>query len=140
MRLWRLIPSCLLLFAGPEVSLACSCVLALPTEASVRNSDIVFRGKLVAHRFGRAVFSVDKQWKGHVGHRVEIDWREGNHGDCNGFWPEDLKVGNELLVFAIRAPSGVYKTSICLPTKLVGKAQTEFRDLGPGQPPLDTEW
>ena len=44
-------------------------------------------------------------------------------------------VGSELLVFAKRGRDGIYRTSICLPTKRIGIAEHEFWDLGPGKPP-----
>jgi hypothetical protein len=92
---------------------ACSCIGPKANEA-LRESDIVFRGKLVAHRDGAAVFQVHEQWKGKLGSYVELEWRRGDRGDCDGFWSRDLKVGNELLVFASKGADGIYRTSICL--------------------------
>jgi len=123
----------------PCVGTACSCTPAPPGQEDVkfqeilRNSDLVFRGKIVAHRDGVAVFRVYEYWKGNIKSNAEVEWRRGDRGDCNGFWPDDLKVGNELLVFARKSRFGVYRTDICLPTGLASKAQNVLRVLGPGK-------
>ena len=100
----------------------------------MNQSDIVFRGKLVAHETGSAVFGVHEYWKGNLKRSVKVEWRLGDRGDCNGFRHNDLKVGNELLVFATKGRDGVYRTNICLPTQLVAKAAKVLHDLGPGKP------
>jgi CubicO group peptidase (beta-lactamase class C family) len=102
-------------------------------RSNFRNADIVFRGEIVAHKGGAAVFRVLEQWKGNLGSYVKLQWRRGDRGDCNGFWPEDLKIGNELLVFAFKAHFGVYRTSICQPTMLASEATGLLRYLGPGR-------
>jgi hypothetical protein len=123
----------------PCVGTACSCTSAPPDQEDVkfqeilRNSDLVFRGKIVAHRDGVAVFRVYEYWKGNIKSNAEVEWRRGDRGDCNGFWPDDLKVGNELLVFARKGRFGVYRTDICLATGLASKAQNVLRVLGPGK-------
>jgi|SRR5579863_1815489 len=123
----------------PCAGAACSCFVAPPGQENVRfqedlkNSDLVFRGKIVAHRGGAAVFRVYEYWKGNIKSNAEVQWRRGDRGDCNGFWPNDLKVGNELLVFARKGRFGVYRTDICLPTGLASKAQGMLRLLGPGK-------
>ena len=136
MRNWQLIVLCFFVFFAGEVAVGCSC-LSPSTERALQIADIVFRGELVEHRFGHAVFRVDEQWKGNLGHYVNVDWRRGDRGDCDGFWPDDLKVSNELLVFATRSQSGTYKTSICFPTMSVRKAKERLLELGPGKPPLE---
>jgi hypothetical protein len=138
MRVWRLLVLCSLFFLTRPAAWACTCFPPAAKEAS-GSVDIVFRGVLVEHKGIFAVFRISEQWKGNRGADVEIEWREGDRGDCNGFWPKYLKVGNELLVFATRGAGGIYRTSICLPTKLVAEAQTELHDLGPGSPPLSAD-
>jgi hypothetical protein len=137
MRIWRLTVLCFLLFLMHPDAWASWCLPQTAKEASA-NVDVVFRGKLVEHKGSSAVFRIIEQWKGNLGVDVEVEWREGNHGDCNGFWPKYLKVGNELLVFA-RGAGGIYRTSICLPTKFVAEAQVELQELGPGSPPLSAD-
>ncbi len=100
---------------------------------TLKASDIVFHGELIAHRGGVAVFRVHEEWEGNLGNKVKVEWRRGDRGDCYGFWPDDLKVGNDLLVFARRGHDGVYRTSICLPTMLASTAQGVLRELGPGK-------
>lgn len=118
---------------------ACKCAPAVPGKQDIKfqdelnSADIVFRGKLIAHRSGMAVFRVDEGWKGKLKKRVEIEWRRGDKGGCSGFWPDDLKIGNELIVFAIKGRFRVYRTNICLPTTLASEAQGMLRALGPGQ-------
>jgi hypothetical protein len=122
-----------------RICTACSCAPSIPgqenlkTQADIKASDIVFRGELIAHRGGVAVFLVHDKWKGNLGKEVKLEWRRGDRGDCNGFWPDDLKVGNELVVFARKGHGGVYRTSICLPTMLASTAQKLLDELGPGQ-------
>jgi len=134
MKLWRLILACWLFCSAPHVSMACSCLRPSVTE-SVQGADIVFRGELIAHRFDRAVFRVDERWKGNLYSEVEVQWRDGTRGDCDGFGWDQLKMGNKLLVFAVRNRDGLYHTHICFPTKLVTEAQSELQELGPGTPP-----
>ena len=122
-----------------RICTACSCAPLIPgqenlkTQADIKASDIVFRGEIIAHRGGMAIFRVHEQWKGNLGREVKLEWRRGDRGDCNGFWPGDLKVGNDLLVFARKGHDGVYKTSICLPTMLASTAQKLLEEIGPGQ-------
>src|SRR6202030_3453371 len=115
MKMLRLMFVTLLPFIAVEIGSACTCVPTNAQEAS-RRSDTVFRGELIAHRGRSAVFQVREYWKGNLKSSVKVEWRLGDRGDCNGFWPNDLRVGNELLVFAIKGRDGVYRTSICLPT------------------------
>ena len=135
----------LLCLTLPKIGLACTCAPPKPGESEeitvqdyVKRSDVVFRGEIVAHKWHAAVFRVREQWKGNLKSHVRLEWRRGDRGDCNGFWPDDLKVGEELLVFATKGHFGRYRTSICLPTSLVSKAEaeTKLRVLGPGKPPV----
>lgn len=105
-------------------------------QADLESSDIVFRGEIIAHKGHAVVFRVQEQWKGNLKSHVKLEWRRGDRGDCNGFWPSDLKVGNELLVFATKGHFGRYRTSICQPTGLVSKAEKVLGVLGPGKPTL----
>jgi len=125
-----------IVLVSPRTADACQCIFNTTTKEDAERADIVFRGKLVRHGWGTAVFQVEEQWKGDLTGRVALEWREGNHGDCNGFWPDSLKVGNDLLVFAVRDYAGSYRTSICFPTRLAADATKELQDLGPGKPPL----
>ena len=118
----------------PGVIAACQCAVPHAPKAA-ELSDIVFRGVLTEHKGNAAVFRVREQWKGSVGSSIEIEWRLGDGGDCDGFWTRDLKIGNELLVFAKRGRDGIYRTTICLPTTLVAISQEQLRELGPGKPP-----
>jgi len=135
----RLIVLLVLALTLPRIGTACTCASLVPgqedlkTQADLRASDIVFRGELIAHRPGMAIFRVREEWKGNLGNKVTLEWRRGDRGDCNGFWPGDLKVGNDLLVFARKGQDGVYRTSICLPTMLASTAQRLLRELGPGR-------
>lgn len=131
--MWRLAILCLLFVTMQRAASGCTCIH--PTAASaLQYADVVFRGELVEHKGRFAVFRVDEQWKGNPGEAIQVEWREGNHGDCNGFWPKFLKVGNKLLVFA-SGNDGFHRTSICLPTKFTDDAESELRELGPGKPP-----
>src|SRR5690349_13294890 len=99
MRIIRPLFAALLPFLISSATWACSCIP--PTaEQALPQVSVVFRGVLITHRGNSAVFKVKEQWKGNIGSLVEVEWRDGSRGDCNGFWPKFLKVGNELLVFA----------------------------------------
>jgi hypothetical protein len=118
--------------AALQVGAACTCA-PRTAEQAFSQADIVFRGEIVAHRGDSAIFRVHEYWKGNLKDSVKLQWRRGDRGDCNGFWPEELKVGSELLVFATKGRHGVYRTSICLPTRPADSANKELHDLGPGK-------
>jgi hypothetical protein len=86
MKSLRLAVLCSLLFLMRPDARACWCLPQAAKEASQR-VDVVFRGQLVEHRGSFAVFKVSEQWKGNPGEDFEVEWREGNHGDCNGSGP-----------------------------------------------------
>ncbi len=129
----RLMVTAMLLLVMPNKARACLCETPSIKEAA-RTVDIVFRGELVEHKGNAAVFRVDEQWKGNLASYVEVEWRDGSQGDCNGFWPKFLKVGNKLLVFARRGGDGIYRTRICLPVKFLASAEGDPGELGPAEP------
>jgi hypothetical protein len=95
----------------PKMVAACTCIPRIPGKeeqqirSSLEKADIVFRGEIVTHRWHAAVFRVDEQWKGNLKSQVKLEWRRGDRGDCNGFWPNSLKVGNKLTSSPIRVVS-----------------------------------
>ena len=101
---------------------------------AVRYVHVAFRGELIEHTAQFAIFRVDEQWKGDLGTTIRFAWQE-ERGDCWGFWPQLLKVGNKLLVFGTRDSCGYYQTNICLPTKLLSEAKEDLKQPGPGQLP-----
>jgi len=119
----------------PAAAGACFCG-RIPAKDAIPSVDIVFRGELIAHKGNAAVFRVDEQWKGELSPQVEVQWRDGSQGDCDGFWPDQLKIGQKLLVLARRSSFlSMYKTNICLPTQPVVDADEDLKELGPGRPP-----
>lgn len=131
MKLLRIILFLLMALSAPRLGTACSCLPA-STQQQFENADIVFRGKLVKHNGNLAIFHVDDYWKGKLGGHVAVEWRRGDRGDCDGFWPRDLKVGADLLVFARLGRDGVYRSRICLPTGPATDSQKIIQELGPG--------
>ena len=129
---WISIGNALVLASVPAG--ACKCG-PISTKQAFQHADVAFRGELIEHRRGAAVFRVDEVWKGGLRTTVEFEWRDGSHGDCDGFWPQLLKVGNKLLVFGTGDSQGYYRTSICLPTKFLTDADEDLKELGPGRPP-----
>lgn len=129
----RLLVLILLCISFSKTGTACTCAFPM-IRAEIESSDIVFRGEIVAHKNGAALFRVHEQWKGNLGNSVRVEWRRGDRGDCDGFWPNELKVGNELLVFAKKGRDGIYRTSICLPTSFASEARRVLDVLGPGRP------
>ena len=132
----------------PNIAQACSC---RPTSVrdAVANADVVFRGTIIEIRDAQrdvitnivqprkliAVFRVRQVWKGDVAETFEMPAIKNPGGICVGFGPDILKVGNEVLVYAIK-PSGTadYVTSICSRTRLA-RESTDFQELGPGMAP-----
>lgn len=127
---------CLMAFCFSLPIRACSC--ASNFENSRAHADVIFQGRIASRTmvlFGDAVFQVIRVWKGAVGDRFYVEWRNGQRGDCNGFWSDNLKAGAELVVFAKRGGDGVYRTNICFPTQLVARAKDVIGKLGVGRIP-----
>ncbi|HEY4362174.1 MAG TPA: hypothetical protein VGN17_14455 [Bryobacteraceae bacterium] len=80
-----------------------------------------------------AVFRVTRVRKGDVPETFEMPAVEET-SMCTGFWPDFLKVGAALLVYASRFGSLDYYTSICGFHKLAKDAK-DLRELGPGDEP-----
>jgi hypothetical protein len=129
----------------------CDCS-APPVQEVINRADVVFRGTIIALRpstrplgwndtrdTGKvAVFQVSRVWKGEVGPTFEMPALE-ELAACWGFWPNLLKVGNDLLVFAFQVPdqtSGTYifETTICSRTALA-RGNTDLAELGAGHEP-----
>ena len=120
-------------FVTPPIAGACECLRPTVKEG-LKYADIAFRGELVEHHGSVAVFRVDESWKGNQGSTVEFEWHDGTHGDCDGFWPKLLQVGNKLLVFGTGDGRRFYHANICLPQKLISEADADLKELGPGKP------
>jgi hypothetical protein len=128
---------------------ACDCFE--PSVPSKRDhAELIFRGTIVELRdsskaagispgFARdtkktVVFKVSRVWKGNVGQTFEMPGIEETSA-CIGFWPDYLKVGADLLVYASRPGGSEYITAICGDHKLAKDAEKDFRTLGPGKEP-----
>jgi hypothetical protein len=133
------------------VGLAAACECREPSvEIKRDHAEIIFRGTIVDLRssskpsgifsgFARdlnatVVFKVDRVWKGHVGHTFEMPAVEETSA-CIGFWPDYLKVGADLLVYATRFDGAQLMTGICGGHKLTKDAKRDLRVLGRGQEP-----
>lgn len=133
------------------VMYACDCS-APPVNAARARADVVFRGTIVALRPSRnrpdlgygfdtqkdALFRVTRVWKGELGSTFVMPAIKETSA-CWGFWPEMLKVNNDLLVYAHRMPGGddgtfIFVTSICSRTWLA-KENKDFAELGIGHQP-----
>jgi hypothetical protein len=132
------------------VTYACTCS-APPVNEARTQADVVFRGTIIALRpsmkpaspaWGHdtqkiAVFRVSRVWKGEVGHTFEMPAIEETSG-CTGFWPDQLKIGNDLLVYAYGKPGeadgGGFITTICSRTWFANKTK-DFDELGAGHEP-----
>ena len=131
----------------------CGCDCSAPPVQEVRNrADVVFRGTIIALRpsskplgwgdtrdTGKiAVFQVSRVWKGEVGPTFEMPALE-ELAACWGFWPDLLKVGNDLLVYAFQVPgetsgTSMFETTICSRTALA-RGNTDLAELGAGNEP-----
>jgi hypothetical protein len=125
---------------------ACDCADVSVSRAKA-GADIIFRGTITGFRtdnkrtglddWGRrgqntkgiVVFRVTRVWKGDVAPSFEMPAAEET-AMCWGFWPDDLKVGNELLVYAVRDPgTHEYYTNICARTTLAKSRSKDFDEL-----------
>jgi hypothetical protein len=136
------------LILAVRLGAACDC-REPKVEIKRDHADVIFQGTIIDLRssptpsgilpgFGRdtnktVVFKVSRVWKGQVGHEFEMPAVEET-SMCVGFWPDYMKVGMELLVYATRDHTK-YFTGICGGHKLVKEAKNDFRVLGRGQEP-----
>jgi hypothetical protein len=130
----------------------CGCVRPSVKVAEAR-AKVVFRGVIVELRDSDtnlaivpalyrdtnkiAVFRVSRVWKGEVGPAFEMPAFEETSA-CIGFWPDFLKVGADLLVYAGRF-FGTYVTSVCSRTAFARNAKDDFEQLGPGEEPHESK-
>ena len=134
-----------------EVASACSC--RTPTVNEARNrADAVFLGTITSVTLhsplnpGSRVtvqFDVSRVWKGPVTKHFEMR-SIVETTFCEGFFKDDLVVGNQLLVFANRTLDGLkssYSTDICTltgPPERLGKTFGKTLELlGEGKAPGD---
>jgi len=141
-----LVRSCILLFLSIASTYACDC--SDPgVQRKSSSSDLIFRGtitalrdasKLAGIKFTKdtgkiVVFRVTRVWKGDVPQTFEMPAVEET-SMCIGFWPDFLKVGADLLVYASRSGGPDYDTSIC-GFHMLAKNSKDLRKLGPGEEP-----
>jgi hypothetical protein len=138
-----------LLLLAVSICAACDCS-EQSVEAKRDFADIIFRGTIVQLRktskssdisvgFGRdlketVVFRVSRVWKGQVGQVFEMRAIEET-SVCWGFWPDFLKVAEDLLVYAKSVQGSEYLTSICGNHKPAKISEKDFKILGPGKEP-----
>lgn len=126
-----------LLLFGSSLAYACECRTPGFQDAQ-RRADLIFRGKITGFRVTgtgtQAVFAVERIWKGDVSRTFEMPAHKETIG-CAGFWPDWLKVGNDLIVYAFRVvQTGYYVTNICSRTDFAATSQ-DLVQLGPGRSP-----
>ena len=80
------------------------------------------------------VFRVSRVWKGQVGQVFEMRAIEETAA-CWGFWPDFLKVAQDLLVYAKSFQGSEYLTSICGYHKPAKIAEEDLKILGSGKEP-----
>jgi hypothetical protein len=141
------LPALLLLAVG--LCHACDCTEP-SVEAKRDRAELKFRGTIVGLRDSSrsadissslardtrktVVFRVSRIWKGPLGQTFEMPGIEETCA-CIGFWPDYLKVGEDLLVYASHFGGTDYITSICGNHKRVKDAAKDFKALGPGKEP-----
>jgi hypothetical protein len=80
-------------------------------------------------------FKVIRVWKGNIGETFEMPALLETTA-CWGFWPDFVKIGNELLVYASPFSNTTeYVTDVCTRTRLAKDASSDFRQLGLGEDP-----
>jgi hypothetical protein len=123
---------------GTSLIYGCDCATPNFRDAR-RHADIIFRGKITGFRstakgYRVAILTVDRVWKGHVSMTFEMPALEESVA-CLGFWPNFLKIGNNLLVYAYTLPgSSDCVTDICSRTILAEESK-DFAELGAGRSP-----
>jgi hypothetical protein len=131
------------LFFAFRAATACDCEVAT-VEQSTNYVDVIFRGTITEIKKQTVYFSVARVWKGNVEKVFTMpEFRETTF--CIGFWPRQLRVGNELLVDAkwykykeeTSKTKGDYFTDICTRTQFANDAKEDFSKLGPGFLPLE---
>jgi len=130
----------LVMLALSATTLVHGCDCLTPTVRQARkHADIVFRGRIRGFRdtgkgYQNVIFTVDRVWKGRVSRTFEMPaLRE--EAACTGFWPNFLKMGRYLLVYANQFPDSTdYMTDICSRTAPVEDSK-DFRELGSGHQP-----
>jgi hypothetical protein len=143
--------SILTVILGLSFGTACACDCKEPSVQIKRDhSDVIFRGTIIDlrnsenaagvdpgsfHDLGNiVVFRVTQVWKGNVGQIFEMPAVEET-SMCAGFWPDYIKVGTDLLVYALHWGNFGYVTGICGGHKLAKDAHKDFKALGPGKIP-----
>ena len=146
--------ACLVFASTIGIAHACRC--SEPSEQlKINRSDVIFRGTLIELRDSRtdhsdrfyqdtkkiAVFRVARAWKGDVGPFFEMPAVKET-SMCIGFWPDFLKVGMDLLVYAnrsrIQGREDEYYTGICGFHKPASGSK-DLKILGPGEDPRKQE-
>jgi hypothetical protein len=146
---WRLgfvsLSATLAIAFSPTASKACQCGAALDPATGLSAATAVFAGRVYAFENGMAkyvaflpgrdipvrnvMFEVSKTWKGDIGSRVAITVDLGN---CD----YEFQIDNSYIVYASDATEteslGDLRAIVCLPTKPLDVAQTDFEVLGPG--------
>ena|SRR5258708_33688162 len=145
-----LLRSVLVLAVSVGTAYACDCREPKDKRPFRDHSEVIFRGKIIELRdsqkpagFGpgmvydlkeMVVFRVSRVWKGDIGQIFEMPALEET-SMCIGFWPDYLKLGADLLVYANRSENSEYFTGICGGHKLAKDGRRDFRMLGPGKSP-----
>jgi hypothetical protein len=125
------------LMFGTGLAHACECRAPNFQEAQ-RHADIIFHGRITGFRDTgsgtQAVFAVERVWKGEVSRIFEMPAIKETTA-CAGFWPDWLKVGNDLIVYAFKVvQTGYYVTDICSRTGFAATSK-DLAVLGAGRQP-----
>lgn len=139
--------------SGSQRAYACSCGQGLsdkgpdytPTAAEkAQGYDAVFSGRVLGggetpkgeqDGFGTAyryLFAVDQGWEGVDQSQVYV-YSNGPECCVCGF---PFSTSSSYLVYAGRTSGGKLTTTICDPTKSLGNAAQDLRELGPGKKPV----
>jgi hypothetical protein len=112
----------------------CDCI-EMPSRQALHGSEAVFLGTVSGFRDSSSnvlivVFQVDRVWKGRIKQTFEMPALTG--ASCLSFAPSLLQIGNQLIVYASRLPSGVEYFPVHCNTKLATIAEAA-KNLGPGR-------
>ena len=135
------------LMATPGPVYACSCVQPGSPSEELEKFSAVFAGRVISieHSYDPNGRTVTRDDRSTIGFEVSAVWKGTVHEDMyittpptGGTCGFTFDVGEEYIVYAYDSPyeDGGYSTGICSRTALLGGAQQDLDELGPGEAPL----
>jgi hypothetical protein len=150
------------LFCSVTSIFACRCVIT-PTEDHIKNSTIIFSGKVVGFEYRKGIpnnfmdeqakatgkfidyetlvvkVQVKQWWKGDAPKEIFLVTNETKNADGTNSWSScdfHFLEDETYLIFADKK-GNEYRTSSCSGTRKLGEAEKELKILGEGKKPIE---